>query len=622
MAKALSIAGKAGKVIDPMTYIAKGAGAGLSKIGDISKALKGMGNIEIPKLPDNAITLPEGTVKLPDGTIHLPEGAAIPEGATKLPDGNFKLPDNTPAIPEGSVKLPTDAGAPARYYDPQGNLLDENGTVLKEAQDGPGDIVDQPDNPTSGADTPRVDTPAKEPALVGAGTHTAESGAQHINLGNSLDTNLGDVGRTADNTPTPQTGDHLPGGTADHLPGGGVGDNMPRNSIDTPAPASAGDNAIPGTSTGDHAPGGHTTETGPSTGHDLPGTGGHDLPGHTPETPPGGGLDDLGGLGDDALDHADGLGDDATTPDHHAAAPERPEFMRDGDNPYGPKDSLTPEQIKEIQVYRANHEPGYYDKYYYDDGRRLRTNIPDESGYAPVQMHVDPVTGVKTAASDAPPPIPEKYIDSAEVSRGRHQVLNDETLRHLDEAAAHRRSSIDYSKSAESHRDVIEGWDDSHEALHEAGNEYKSAMNERTKAAEAFGEAVAEHQVIPELYPNSVRETLHGPANGNDQFDQLWRREDGRFVVVEAKSTIDTKLGKRDVPYLDGKRAAMQGTREYFMDIIQKMESRGRKYPSEARLAADLKIALAEGKVDYILVKGKVDGGLYAGYEKQQFNIG
>ncbi|KOG35497.1 hypothetical protein, partial [Streptomyces resistomycificus] len=41
VAKVLSAAGKAGKVIDPMTYIAKGAGAGLSKIGDISAALKG-----------------------------------------------------------------------------------------------------------------------------------------------------------------------------------------------------------------------------------------------------------------------------------------------------------------------------------------------------------------------------------------------------------------------------------------------------------------------------------------------------------------------------------------------------------------------------------------------------
>ncbi|MET7315544.1 hypothetical protein ABZX83_09080, partial [Streptomyces thermoviolaceus] len=53
----------------------KGAGAGLSKIGDITKGLRGVGNIDIPTLPDNAITLPEGTVHLPDGTVHLPRRA-------------------------------------------------------------------------------------------------------------------------------------------------------------------------------------------------------------------------------------------------------------------------------------------------------------------------------------------------------------------------------------------------------------------------------------------------------------------------------------------------------------------------------------------------------------------
>ncbi|NJP17571.1 hypothetical protein HCJ95_25740, partial [Streptomyces thermoviolaceus subsp. thermoviolaceus] len=53
-ARAISLAGKAGHFIDPMTYIAKGAGAGLSKIGDITKGLRGVGNIDIPTLPDNA----------------------------------------------------------------------------------------------------------------------------------------------------------------------------------------------------------------------------------------------------------------------------------------------------------------------------------------------------------------------------------------------------------------------------------------------------------------------------------------------------------------------------------------------------------------------------------------
>ncbi|MYR58546.1 hypothetical protein GTY54_20670, partial [Streptomyces sp. SID625] len=102
VAKALSVAGRAGRVIDPMTYVAKGAGAGLSKIGDITKALKGIGKIDIPALPENAITLPKDAFRLPDGSFHLPEGTPIPKGATKLPNGTFKLPDDLPVVHEGA----------------------------------------------------------------------------------------------------------------------------------------------------------------------------------------------------------------------------------------------------------------------------------------------------------------------------------------------------------------------------------------------------------------------------------------------------------------------------------------------------------------------------------------
>ncbi|WP_460069094.1 hypothetical protein [Streptomyces sp. YKOK-I1] len=610
VAKVLSVAGKAGRVIDPMTYIAKGAGAGLSKIGDISKGLKGIGDIEIPKLPDNAITLPEGTVHLPDGTIHLPEGAAVPDGVTRLPDGNFKLPDNTPALPEGSVKLPTDAGAPARYYDPQGNLLDENGTVLKEAQDGPGDIVDQPDNPASGADTPRVDTPAKEPALVGAGTHTAETGAQHINLGNSLDTNLGDVGRTADNTPTPHAGDHLPGG--------GVGDNMPRNSIDTPAPAGAGDNAIPGPSTGDHVPGGHTTEAGPGAGHDLPGTGGHDLPGHTHETPPGGGL---GGLGDDALDHADGLGDDATAPGH-PSAPERPGFMRDGDNPYGPEGSLTPEQVNEIQVYRANHEPGYLEDFYKSNGNRKNLELIDESGTTPPQLTRESPQHPWTSAKDAPEPLKPHYLGDW-VKKGP-AGLPAEKLGKLNEAAEARHYAIHHDEAMKAWRQDARTAHDQHPTWETEAEKAESHATYREShvvmrdRAEEFGEAIAEHHVVPERYAGAVRQPLDGPLNGNDQFDQVWLRKDGGYVVVEAKSSVDTDLGARNLP--SGKRVS-QGTREYFLDIIREMQERGKTNLTEARLARNLKNALDDGKLDYIVVKGEKNAGEYAGYRMRQFDI-
>ncbi|MEU0587570.1 hypothetical protein, partial [Streptomyces sp. NPDC006132] len=268
VAKALSVAGKAGRVIDPMTYIAKGAGAGLSKIGDITKNLRGVGNIDIPALPENAITLPEGTVKLPDGTVQLPEGAALPDGATKLPDGNVRLPDDAPVLPEGTTKLPTEDGAPARYYDPDGNILDEHGNVLQKSADGPGDIVDQPHlpdtpaGPASGADTPRVDSPAQQPALVGAGTHTAEQAGQagqHIRLGNSLDDSLGDIGRTAD-TPT----------TAPAVHAGGDVPTVHANA-DLPPTSAVGDH-LPGGTAGEHLPGeaSHGGGTGPAAGHEPP----------------------------------------------------------------------------------------------------------------------------------------------------------------------------------------------------------------------------------------------------------------------------------------------------------------------------------------------------------------
>ncbi|MDQ0787186.1 hypothetical protein [Streptomyces sp. B3I8] len=374
IAKALSVAGKAGKVIDPMTYVMKGAGAGLSKIGDISKALKGIGNIEIPKLPENAITLPEGALKLPDGTFHLPEGAAIPEGAVKLPDGNFKLPDDVPALPEGTTKLPTEPGAPARYWDPEGNLLDEHGNVLQKTADGPGDIVDQPNlddlgenGPAkSGADNPHTPTPIKEPALVGAGAHTAEQAGQHIKLGSGLD-DIGRVGDDATHTPVihaggeppvVHAGEHLPGGHAgDNLPGG-TADHLPTNELDNPV--HTGHNDTSGTHHPD-APG-HTDDV-TTPHHDGPGTHGHDA------EPPasGGGADDVGRVGDDVPDHP-GEPDDASHRTEHQ--PDDGTGSSSHEEPH----ELTAEERKRLQdehVWKANHDPEWREENYDARGHRL-----------------------------------------------------------------------------------------------------------------------------------------------------------------------------------------------------------------------------------------------------------
>ncbi|WP_369195634.1 hypothetical protein [Streptomyces djakartensis] len=198
VAKALSVAGKAGRVIDPMTYIAKGAGAGLSKIGDITKGLRGVGAIDIPALPENALTLPEGSVKLPDGTVQWPEGAAIPEGATTLPDGTVRLPEDVPVLPEGTTRLPTEDGAPARYYDPDGNLLDERGNVLQHADQAPAETAAG----HSEAAAEHTASHSREPALVGVGDNAAHSGRDATGGGgpHSGDS-IGDSGRAGQDGP-------------------------------------------------------------------------------------------------------------------------------------------------------------------------------------------------------------------------------------------------------------------------------------------------------------------------------------------------------------------------------------------------------------------------------------
>ncbi|MFE6515174.1 hypothetical protein [Streptomyces sp. NPDC057748] len=300
VAKVLSVAGKAGKVIDPMTYIAKGAGAGLSRIGDITKGLKGIGNIEIPKLPDDAITLPEGSLKLPDGTFHLPEGAAIPEGGFKLPDGNVKFPDDVPLLPENATKLPTHTDVPVQYFDHDGNLLDENGGIVQHADDAPKE--GSPATPHTGTGAPHADTPVREPVLAGAGARTADVSAHVGDNAIHLGSDLGDTGRLADDLPAARTGDTLPGGHA-----------------------------------GDRLPGGHANDLGhgPSAGHEPP-TGGHHGDGHGN----GGHGNGPGGPHDPTPPHHNDHGPDSHADDgaHHAADEGAPHNGSDDGAPHGDHD--------------------------------------------------------------------------------------------------------------------------------------------------------------------------------------------------------------------------------------------------------------------------------------------
>lgn len=391
ISRVLSAAGKAGRFIDPMTYIMKGAGAGLSKMGDVMAGLKGVGNIEVPRLPEGTISLPEGAVRLPEGTVRLPDGAAIPDGAVripeggavhlpegtpipagatdlgngavklpdgaavpdgavKLPEGTVKLADGTVAVPDGAVKLPTEAGAPAQYLDNQGNILDGQGNVVQQADQAPKSV----------GDTPRAETPARieqpQPALVGAGANVADNVASVGGVGD----NLGDIGRAGDDLSggAGRIGD-APGGIGNNMPGGVAG-NMPTNSVD---------NAVPGTSVGDNVPAGgtHTPSNNLDNGVPVRDTADplprSDGPG-SPEAPGSSAAGhDAGRIGDDAIGDseraADETGDAADgQADNGSGAGDQDATSTDPDTTANATDDANPYSGREPDFSRPMLPPG------------------------------------------------------------------------------------------------------------------------------------------------------------------------------------------------------------------------------------------------------------------------
>ncbi|MYS91761.1 MULTISPECIES: hypothetical protein, partial [Streptomyces] len=645
VAKALSVAGKAGRVIDPMTYIAKGAGAGLSKIGDITKGLKGVGNIDIPALPENAVTLPEGTVRLPDGTVHLPEGAAIPDGATKLPDGNVRLPDDAPVLPEGTTKLPTEDGAPARYYDPDGNILDEHGNVLQKSADGPGDVVDQPHlpdtgSPASGADTPRVDSPAQQPALVTAGAHTAEGAGQHIRLGNSLDDGLGGIGRTGDDGATPAVhaggdlpggtvGDHLPGGTAGHTPGGRVGDHMPTNELG---------NGRHGSTDGTPATGAGRSETPSTAGHaDGPGTNGThgDGPGGGHHEPPAtgsglpGGLDDLGRGADDAARGADditgGADDAAGGAAQHAddAARHRAEYEAAREKP---ADDRTPQEraaIAREHVRLANEDPVWRAEHYDKWGPGKRNNAEEMVDGQLLPKLVEKPGGGWMAADAMPYANPERF-HLTPMERGRDTVPH-ENLSHLDDVSARRMAGTELTNAEKAYK--ADPTDDTAKALLEAQERFKSTVGEgvsnNSKLGEALGEEAARRHMLAQKEFEGAREITDLPEtpNGSKRFDQLWQDKDGNLIIVEAKAPNARLDWRQGNGLQDSGTMVKQGTIEYVRTILADMEERAIFSPNDAKYASQIRTAIENKSLRYVLVQATENTGTYAGAELKHFKI-
>ncbi|KIZ14977.1 hypothetical protein [Streptomyces natalensis] len=591
VAKSLSVVSKVGHYVDPMTYVFKGAGAGLSKVGDVMARLKGVGRVEVPKISEGAFSLPEGAVKLADGTVQLPEGAAIPEGATKLSDGTIKLPKDTVTFPPDTVKDPVSG----KYMSGRGDLYNEDGSLFQRAEDAP---KDNPAPPAAGADNPRIETPVHQeqrvPASVGGrGEDTIRVGSDISDPGR-VGENAGhrDVG-SGDNTPRSRAGDHSTPGN--HTPSNSLDNNPTVGRSGDNTPTTGGGRDLPGSSATDHG-----VRDGSMADTHLSGGSGHPEP-----------------RGDAVGDVPTSAGDGTGAPQHNSAP--RPSFMHEGDNPYGPRGSLTHEQIQEIQVYRANHEPGYREHYYRKDGTRKDLDLYDESGQTPPQLTRLSENAPWIRAKDAPEPPKPHFLDRDYISVGADTVTSPARREILEEAARERHFAVKWDN-------IVSDWkaetgkahqihDTPETAAHwgEARGTYKESHTAMGDATEAFGEKAAEYHYVAENYPDFDKQTLLGPKNGNDQFDQVWKHDDGRIVVVEAKSSADTELGGRTLP--NGRKVS-QGSREYFFDILKAMEKRG-----EDDLVDALEKALDEGKLDYVVVKGEKNTGKYTGYQYRRFDI-
>ncbi|MFF4370204.1 hypothetical protein [Streptomyces sp. NPDC001594] len=171
VAKVISVAGKAGRLIDPMTYIGKAGSLAKVKIGDLFANL-GKADGAFPKITD-----------------------VVWKDLPKADMPGIKFPH-----PEDTVRLPDDALGRPQFYDKTTHqLLDHQGLPKQ-------DLTTVPKGP----DHPLAELPKKQEVTVGGPSHTVEA-----------------------TTHTPGTSTHTPGGAADHTPGG-TADHTPHNSHTEP----------------------------------------------------------------------------------------------------------------------------------------------------------------------------------------------------------------------------------------------------------------------------------------------------------------------------------------------------------------------------------------------------
>jgi hypothetical protein len=248
VAKTVSVLGKVGRVVDPMTYVFTAGKFGVVKVADVFKGLKGLSagpladaahlthDLNVPRVADTYVEWSDGTrLSFKDGTVTGPDGTKLAAHVELSADEIAQLKSSLPHAAE--TPLP---GAKS--------------PVLVAAGERAGHVENAAGHPTGSAHP----GDSAHPAGGGGGTHN-----------------------------TPSTGGHA----ADHSTGGGSGSGAGSH-----APSGGGSSHTPSGGGGGHGTGGHGDTPGDgaashgSSGDSGHGTGPHDAAGHggAPHTHAGG----------------------------------------------------------------------------------------------------------------------------------------------------------------------------------------------------------------------------------------------------------------------------------------------------------------------------------------------
>lgn len=274
-------------------------------------------------------------------------------------------------------------------------------------------------------------------------------------------------------------------------------------------------------------------------------------------------------------------------------------------------------RIRDEHVWKANNDPAWRDEHYDAiDRRRDASEIVDG-----VELPV--------LARDANGNLVSKYdlpSGPSEVRHGRKflppETVDPAHLPDLDAAASNRRASVDLTNAEKAFTENPSAA--TKEALSDAQNAYHRELGDtpnNSKISERLGEKSAELHMIPENFKDAEWIELPKTPNGADMFDQLYKLDDGSYLIVEAKAPSGDLGWRRGSGPAKG-MLVKQGTKEYVQTIIAEMQSRAARSPKDGRIALDLLKAMKTKKLQYVLVKATDHtGSSYAGAVLEHFKI-